>query len=71
MKANLDDQGMPQKDALSFKNGLLSIIFRNETIAIAKLQSFSPELTVTEFSIPFWTNRSGLNLLNFLSVYLI
>jgi len=38
VKANLDDQGMLiQKDALSFKNGLLSIIFRNETIAIAKL----------------------------------
>jgi len=60
VKANLDDQGMLiQKDALSFKNGLLSIIFRNETIAIAKLQNFSPELVATEFSIPFWTNRSA------------
>ncbi|KAG5307518.1 GLRK protein, partial [Acromyrmex insinuator] len=60
VKANLDDQGMPQKDALSFKNGLLPIIFRNETIAIAKLQNFSPELMATEFSIPFWTNRIQL-----------
>ncbi|KAG5324290.1 GRIK4 protein, partial [Pseudoatta argentina] len=60
VKANLDDQGVPQKDASSFKNGLLPIIFRNETIVIAKLQSFSPELIATEFSIPFWTNRIQL-----------
>ncbi|XP_018364598.1 PREDICTED: glutamate receptor ionotropic, kainate 5-like [Trachymyrmex cornetzi] len=60
VKANSDDQGVPQKDTLSFKNGLLPIIFRNETIAIARLLSFSPELIATEFSIPFGTNRIQL-----------
>ena len=65
MKANLDDQNVPQKDVLSFKNGLLPIIFRNETIA--KLQSFSPEHGYRIFNT-FLDKQ--LNLLSFLSVYL-
>ncbi|KYM99095.1 putative glutamate receptor [Cyphomyrmex costatus] len=59
VKANVDGLGMPEKDR-SFKNGLLGIIFRNETMAIPKLETFISRLAATEFSVPFWINRIQL-----------
>ncbi|XP_018351090.1 PREDICTED: glutamate receptor ionotropic, kainate 5-like [Trachymyrmex septentrionalis] len=59
MKANVNDLGMPEKDR-SFKNGLLGIIFRNETMAIPKLETFISRLVATEFSVPFWINSEHI-----------
>ncbi|KAG5307519.1 GRIA1 protein, partial [Acromyrmex insinuator] len=59
VKANVNGLGMSEKDR-SFKNGLLGIIFRNETMAIPKLETFISRLVATEFSVPFWINRIQL-----------
>ena len=55
MKANINGLGMSEKDR-SFKNGLLGIIFCNQTMAIPKLETFISRL-VTEFSVFFWINK--------------
>jgi len=56
VKANINGLGMSEKDR-SFKNGLLGIIFRNQTMAIPKLETFISRLVATEFSVPFWINK--------------
>jgi len=59
VKVNVDGLGLIGKSFLSHKNGLLGIIFRNETIAIPKLEMITLRLVATDFSIPFWINRSA------------
>lgn len=57
VKVNVDGLGAVEKD-MTYKNGLLGIIFRNETIAIPKVETFETRLVAVDFSIPFWINRS-------------
>ncbi|KYM88788.1 hypothetical protein ALC53_02553 [Atta colombica] len=59
VKANINGLGMSEKDR-SFKNRLLGIIFRNQTMAIPKLETFISRLVATEFSIYFWINKIQL-----------
>ncbi|XP_071625820.1 uncharacterized protein [Temnothorax longispinosus] len=59
VKVNIDGMGMPEED-LTYKHGLLGIIFRNETVAIPKIETFRPRLAAVDFSIPLWINRNQL-----------
>lgn len=46
--------GVPNKN--DTYDGLLAIIGRNETIAIPKVETFSPRLAVTRFTLPYGIN---------------
>lgn len=46
-----------QEENGTFKDGLLGIIFRNETIAIPRVDMFVERIMALDFTVPFGINR--------------
>nr|XP_012224263.1 PREDICTED: uncharacterized protein LOC105673306 [Linepithema humile] len=44
----------------TYQHGLLSIIFRNETTVIPKVETYSARLVAVDFSMPLWMNSQRL-----------
>ncbi|CAL1673900.1 unnamed protein product [Lasius platythorax] len=56
IRSNVNSVGAPEKNH-TYLHGLLGILSRNETIAIPKVETYSPRLVATDFTIPLWMNR--------------
>lgn len=60
IRSNVNSVGAPEKNH-TYLHGLLGILSRNETIAIPKVETYSPRLVATDFTIPLWMNRYKRN----------
>ncbi|XP_039307930.1 uncharacterized protein LOC105199808 [Solenopsis invicta] len=63
VRANVDGLGksvLTENNEFLTYEGLLGIIFRNETIAIPKLEMYPARLAAADFTIPFWMDRYQL-----------
>lgn len=56
IRSNVYDMGISEKNN-TFAQGLLGILFRNETIAIPKVETYSSRLLAADFTMPLWMNR--------------
>ncbi|XP_029174511.1 uncharacterized protein LOC114943097 [Nylanderia fulva] len=55
IRSNVNSAGVVEKNQ-TYINKLLDILFRNETIAIPKIETYSSLLTATDFTMPLWIN---------------
>lgn len=56
VRSNENSLGTLEKNN-TYQHGLLGILFRNETIAIPKVEMLSLRLVATDFTMPLWINR--------------
>ncbi|XP_024876476.1 uncharacterized protein LOC112457563 isoform X1 [Temnothorax curvispinosus] len=56
IRSNETSLGASSKNSTVFEQGLLSIISRNETIAIPKVETYSVRNIAVDFTIPLWMN---------------
>lgn len=56
MRVNVDGMGVLEDDGI-YKNGLLGIISRNETIVIPRVDTFVERIVALDFTLPFGINR--------------
>ncbi|XP_018399298.1 PREDICTED: uncharacterized protein LOC108777015 [Cyphomyrmex costatus] len=56
IRSNEISVGVSEKNRTVFNTGLLGILFRNETIAIPKVEMHDVRLAATDFTMPLWMN---------------
>lgn len=56
VRVNVDGMGVPEEDGI-YKDGLLGIIARNETIVIPRVDTFVDRLMALDFTVPFGINK--------------
>ncbi|XP_029178220.1 LOW QUALITY PROTEIN: uncharacterized protein LOC114946004 [Nylanderia fulva] len=57
MRVNVDGMGVQDENG-TYKDGLLGIISRNETIAIPRVDMFAERIIALDFTLPFGINRN-------------
>ncbi|EFN71204.1 hypothetical protein EAG_13507 [Camponotus floridanus] len=56
VRTNVHNMGILEKNN-TYAQGLLGILFRNETIAIPKIEAYTTRLLAADFTMPLWMNR--------------
>ncbi|XP_019882293.2 uncharacterized protein LOC105248793 [Camponotus floridanus] len=55
VRTNVHNMGILEKNN-TYAQGLLGILFRNETIAIPKIEAYTTRLLAADFTMPLWMN---------------